>query len=398
MPAPAVRTALAVAAALALAAAGCGGDDEDPPARTAAGAPAQGATQAPPAQDGATGYPQAATKNTTRVATPAGAPTGAAVARIVFPGGSERPDAIALADVRDWRGALAGAVLMAPPLRAPMLLTDGGEVPPATAAATEALRPRGSSRLGGAQAVRLGAAGDPPGGLRVTSVPGDDPYTLAANIDDLRSRVAGRRSERVLVVSAEDPAYAMPAAAWAAKSGDPVLFTARTSLPAPTRRAIRAHGRPRIYVLGPSAAVAPGVEAQLARLGTVTRIAGRDAAATAIAFARFRDGAFGWGITDPGHGLVFANPSRPPDAGTAAPLSASGTYGPLLLVGRDGALPRSVREYLLDIKPGFSSDPVRGVYNHGWLVGDPSAVSVEAQTQIDGLLEITRVPATRETQ
>ena len=34
-----------------------------------------------------------------------------------------------LADAGDWRGALAGAVLMAPPLRAPLLYTEGGELP-----------------------------------------------------------------------------------------------------------------------------------------------------------------------------------------------------------------------------------------------------------------------------
>jgi len=96
-------------------------------------------------------------------------------------------------------------------------------------------------------------------------------------------------------------------------------------------------------------------------------------------------------VVDPGHGLVFASPARPADAGAAAPLSASGTYGPLLLTDAGGGLPRSVASYLLDIRPGYSSDPVRGVYNHGWIVGDPAAVSVDTQATIDGLLEIAPV-------
>ena len=50
-------------------------------------------------------------------------------------------------------------------------------------------------------------------------------------------------------------------------------------------------------------------------------------------------------------------------------------------------------EYLLDVRPGYSSDPVRGVYNHGWIVGDPRAVGVAAQATIDGLLEIAPVKA-----
>ena len=43
----------------------------------------------------------------------------------------------------------------------------------------------------------------------------------------------------------------MPAAAWAAKSGDPVLFANATSCPPDTRAALRAHQQPKIYVLGP---------------------------------------------------------------------------------------------------------------------------------------------------
>jgi hypothetical protein len=34
---------------------------------------------------------------------------------------------------------------------------------------------------------------------------------------------------------------------------------------------------------------------------------------------------------------------------------------------------------------------VRGVYNHGWIVGDADAVSVPAQSSIDALLEIVPV-------
>jgi len=337
-------------------------------------------------------YPALATKNTTRVSTADSVGTAAATARIVFPGtaAAERPGAVALADVRDWRGALAGAVLMAAPLRAPLLLTDNGEIPAQTAQALAALAPTGASSAAGAQAIRLGTAGDP-GGLRTVSIAGNDPFTLAQNIDSYRSRVAGSASRDVLVVSADAPDYAMPAAAWAAKSGDPVLFTARDSLPQPTRAALTAHKRPHIYVLGPTSVVSAAVESRLSQYGNVTRISAGGPQATAVAFARFVDGAFGWRVVDPGHGLVFASPARPADAGAAAPLSASGTYGPLLLTDAGGGLPRSVVSYLLDIRPGYSSDPVRGVYNHGWIVGDPAAVSVDTQATIDGLLEIAPV-------
>lgn len=350
-------------------------------------------TGTPAATPAAPAYPALATKNTTRAPGDDPAGTASTIARIVFPGGDQRPPAIAFADAGDWRGALAGAVLMAPPLRAPVLYTSGGEIPDVTAETVAALDPPGAPRANDVQAIRLGAAGAP-SGLRTTAIAGSDPYTLAKNIDDYRARVAGRYGGTVLVVSAEDAAAAMPAAAWAAKSGDPVLFTAKDRLPGPTRQAIRSHGRPRIYLLGGTDAVSTAVETSLSQLGTVTRIGGNDAQGGAVDFARFSDGAFGWGVVDPGHGLVFANPDRPTDAGPAAALSATGMYGPLLLTTASGALPKRVAGYLLDIRPGYSSDPVRGVYNHAWIVGGPSAVPVATQAQVDGLLEITRVRST----
>ncbi len=333
-------------------------------------------------------FPVLATKNTTRVASADPVITGAAVARAVFPGGDTvpPPSAVALADRRDWRAAIAGAVLMAPPIRAPLLFTDTGDIPDVTRAALSALAPTGIGE-NGPQALRLGTAASAPG-LRNRDVAGNDAATLAANIDALRTELAGRASPSVVVVSADAPSYAMAAAAWAAKSGDPVLFVTRGGVPEPTRRAIAAHGRPRIYLLGPATVASPAVARQLQTLGTVSRIGASSAAATAVAFARYRDGRFGWGVIDPGHGFAVASPTRPADAGAAAALAASGSYGPLLLSDPKGGLPSAVRNYLLDVRPGYSSDPVRGVYNRAWIVGDARAVTAATQASIDGLLEI----------
>ena len=98
-----------------------------------------------------------------------------------------------------------------------------------------------------------------------------------------------------------------------------------------------------------------------------------------------------WNVVDPGHGLVFLNTQRPLDAASAAPLSASGTYGPQLLLTEGNALPARLQDYLLDIQPGYDKDPVRGVYNHGWMSGDVNTISVDVQARIDSLLEIQSV-------
>ncbi|MDP9346212.1 MAG: cell wall-binding repeat-containing protein, partial [Actinomycetota bacterium] len=217
---------------------------------------------------------------------------------------------------------------------------------------------------------------------------------LGRAVDAFQTAARGRPSRRVLVVGSENSAYAMPAAAWAAKAGDPVLFVDRDRIPADTRAALRAHEQPKIYVLGPPSSVSANVEQQLGALGRVRRIGADDPVLNAIAFARYIDPSFGWGIVDPGHGVVFARSGRPLDAAAAAPLSVSGSYGPLLLLSGDHAPDRAVRDYLLDIQPGYTSDPVRGVYNHGWIVGDDKAISVPAQSEVDGLLEIKKVLGT----
>src|SRR6185503_2151216 len=279
-----------------------------------------------------------------------------------------------------------------PPLRAPILFTDGDKVPQASSTAIDSMRPIGVKALGGAAAVEVGRA-RAPDSLKARRVSGKDPFALAAAIDALATDLAGRPSQNVLIVSTAEPKFAMPAAAWAAKSGDAVLFTERARLPTATRRAIRRHEHPGIYVLGPPSVVSSRVERALRGLGQVRRIGGSDPVGNAVAFARYANATFGWGLRDPGHGMVVANAERTQDAAAGAILSASGKYGPLLLVEDADVLPRPLESFLLDIQPGYRFDPVRGVYNHTWLMGDESAISVDLQARIDQLMEIVRVKA-----
>jgi hypothetical protein len=389
--------AFALAAALgAPVLAGCGrdrsGDDRARGGGDSARTPVLGTRgkEEEAAQD--LGFPAFATKNTTRVGGADAVANAAAVARAVFPAQSAatRPGAVVLADARDWRVGLAAAVLGSAPIRAPALLSDGRDLPQASSDALAALAPTGARAAGGAQVIRVGDVARPEN-LRTTDLAGSDAFALARAVDAFHAAARGGASRRVLVVSADSPAYAVPAAGWAAKSGDPVLFVTRDGLPADTRAALRAHQRPDIFVLGPPAVVSEAVVRGLRSLGTVTRIGAPGAVGSAIAFARYAAGGFGWGVVDPGHGLVFARADRPLDAVAAASLSAHGSYGPLLLVGGAQRLDAELEEYLLDIRPGYRSDPVRGVYNHGWIVGDDRALGLASQARIDELLEITPV-------
>src|SRR5439155_907066 len=115
--------------------------------------------------------------------------------------------------------------------------------------AAEGLGPRGTSSLDGTQLIRVGAVARP-AGFKTTDLKSGDPFTVADEIDRLVASARGGPSESVVIASADAPAYAMPAAAWAAKSGDPVLFVKRDVVPPVTRTALRRHQQPKIYVLG----------------------------------------------------------------------------------------------------------------------------------------------------
>jgi putative cell wall-binding protein len=385
MAAPiALRTvaATAVAALLALSAAACGDDNS----------PVEVRLKEETAKQTVLGFPAVATKNTTRIGGEDPTADAGGAASAVYPGVTRgsRPRAVTLVDSGDWRAGIAAAALAAPPLHAPILLTDGEDVPRATSTAIDSLQPTGARALGGAQAIEVGKA-RAPDSLRARRLTGKDPFTLAAAVDALAADLGGRPSQNVVIVSVDDPSFAMPAAAWAAKSGDAVLFTERNELPTATRRALRKHELPGIYVLGPPDVISGRVEQTLRRLGRVRRIAGRGPVENAVAFARYSNASFGWGLRDPGHGMVVANAKRTLDAAAGAILSASGKYGPLLLVEDADVLPRPLGNFLLDIQPGYRFDPVRGVYNHAWLMGDESAVTVKVQARIDELSEIARV-------
>jgi hypothetical protein len=385
-----VRPLCLAAAILALVPAGCGGgggSSSDRPDAPVSGQTGHEAPQGPPL-----GFPVFATKNTTRVAGGDAIADAAAVALATYPARTPetRPAAVVLAEVRDWRTGIGAAVLASRPIRAPILFADGDRLPAATQAALDALQPTGSKQAGGAQVIRVGTKA-PVEGYKTTDVAAANPAALAGAVDRLRTAAAGAPSGAVVVVSADRPEYAMPAAGWAAKSGDPVLWVGANGVPRETEAAIKTHKQPRIYVLGPPDAVPDTVLDALEKLGSIKRIAGTDPVSTAIAFARFKDGDFGWYVVDPGHGLVFASTRRPQDAAAAAPLSASGAYGPLLLLTDAGVLPAPLQDYLLDIQPGYDADPVRGVYNHGWIVGDESALAAAVQARIDTLLEIQPV-------
>jgi hypothetical protein len=366
------------------------------PAPTPAPAADEGSADSPsPSQTAEQlGYPSFATNNTTRIggADPAANAAGAALA--VFPSitDKQRPAAVTLVGEEDWAGAIAASVLMAPPVRAPLLFSGAGELPEASEEALDALDPQGSKATGGASLFAIGTVALPGGAGEVTRVDSGDPASTAAQIATLHDRLFGGPPAHIVVASSSQPDFAMPAAAWAARSGDPVLYAEAKKLPPPTAAVLKEHPKVPVFVLGPESAISAGVVKEIAKLSKqVKRIAGKDPVANSIAFARYRAGSFGWNVNDPGHGFVLTRSDGPADAAAASPLSASGTWGPLLLTDDAEALPAPLHGYFLDLKPGYTTDPTRAFYNHVWIVGDQEAIGVGQQAEVNELAELAKI-------
>lgn len=386
------RIALAAAVLAALVLGGCslkqsgGGKLSAPPAAGARSGDANAAQQL--------GFPVTATRNTTRVSGSDPVADAAGVASALFPAGdaSSRPPAVVLVDQGDWQGAVAAGALVGAPVRAPVLLTGGGSLPPVTEATIKRLAP--------GRAILIGEKPTPPSGLQSSLIRGaaPDPYSEAAAVDRFSSVARGKPSPDVVIASGEQAPFAMPAAPWAARSGDSVLFVKRDSIPPPTLNALREHQRPRIWVLGPESAVSAGVLAQLGKLGPTRRITpGPTAVENAAAFARFKSSGFGWGASVPGQNLTIANASRPADAAAAAGLGANGIFAPLLLTDQAAQLPRALEGYLLDVQPGYDvNNPGQGVFNHVWILGAADALSAQAQSRVDtdaALVPVDQAPS-----
>jgi hypothetical protein len=388
-----LRRLLALSLVLPVALAGCSLGDEDPP-------PPQVGVKAEDEQAAEKlGVPTSATRNTIRVGGGDAAADAAGVANALYPatGDSDRPTAVVLVDQEDWVSGIAASVLTGPPIGAPILLSDGDELPAATEDTLERLDPKGSDLSKDAQVIRIGPDVARPEGFRPALIPGDNTFERAAAIDRFFSAARGKPSNDVLLYSGEQPEWAMPAAAWAARSGDSVLPVRADSVPAPILDAIREHERPNVFVLGPKRVISERVVRQLEGKGparTVERIEGPTPVENAIAFARYEKGDFGWGVVVPGYNFALANVSRPLDAAAAAALATRGVFAPLLLTDDSARLPKPLEDYFLSVQPGYEDDPGEAVYNRAWVLGDDEAVSVEEQAQLDAVTELIPVQAT----
>lgn len=273
---------------------------------------------------------------TSRLAGASRTETSAAISQHAFADGGAR--GVVLADAHDFRGALAASAL-AGAIDAPILLTATDALDDA---ARDELRRALGDRVDGAPAHVVGEMADAviadlgALGLRVTHHATGDADRLAARL----ARTLPQRPERAFLATSATFADALGAAAVAAATGWPVLFTDGDELPGPTRRAIEDLGIDEIVIVGGTAAVSAGVAEAVAATGaTVRRVSGADRYETSAAIAAF-------GLA---HGMV-----------AHAPILATGHDHPDALSG--STLARAVNSPLLLTDPNVLSGPT-----HDWL-------------------------------
>ena len=228
------------------------------------------------------------------------------------------------------------------------------------------------------------------------NVPGEfpesDSASLAALVDAATATIAGSPTTNVLLVS-EDPGFAIPAAYWAAQSGDTVLF-ANNTLPEATREALsRRNGEARIYTLG-----VDGGTLGLDEFGTHQNLSASNNITAALEIAEFydEDNDFGWGFelnnfgwrVNGNYNFVLANQELPEMAIAGLSLGRFGKFGPLLWTDSD-RLPILTRQYLWKAKTEYFTNPVEGPFNHTWILGDYDIIDSAVQGRSNTSQEIS---------
>lgn len=339
------------------------------------------------------------TKNITRISQDDPVNVAVETSQLIWPASHEgnRPGTILLGIENDWQTNLPAVTLVHHPNDGPLLYAEKNSIPKVTMDELKRLNPKGSEKNQGIQVLLTGDFSDDvrkqlvDEGMKVDTVKGKNPADTAANVDAYYAKASGDLPQSVIVGSMDAPEYTLPAANWIAHMPEPLLYVRKDDVPKETIDALKKRkDKANIYILGPESAVSASVEKKLKQYGKVKRISGRTPEENAIAFAKFKDKStkFGWGVTNPGHGLTFNRTDHVESAIVSAPFSHMGKHAPMLLLDQD-KLSEPMHHYLMSLQPKFKDDPTVGPYNHAFMIGSEKMIPFTTQGMIDQILEIT---------
>ena len=253
------------------------------------------------------------------------------------------------------------------------------------------MHPSGAAALGGAQVIRVGSSASAPGGLRSFTLP-PCPAAAAAAVEALLVRARGSEPHEVIVVPTFAP-YAQ-LAPWPGSPPRPEPRSCsrpRRGVPRATADVLEHLGHPSIYVIGegqlhhPRAGTAPSAKSRRSTAPPRSAAKTVPRPATRSRSPASPTAASAGGSKNPAT-VSFANAARPLDApgrGTAVGERHTGRC----CCSKPAPDPGPLAAYLADIQPAYTSapafQPVHGVYNHGWLIGDEHMITPVIQAEID---------------
>lgn len=325
----------------------------------------------------------------------------------------DRPGAVLLVRDDDPPAAIAATCLQHMPVNAPMLfVTDGGtRVPDATMDELLRLNPKGVMVDNNVQVYLAGKIPESvqqqveKAGFRVRRLFAENAVALAEELDEFLAVLKSNHSEEILIAATQAIDYAFAGANWNAHRGSALAFVTPDGVPPETRRILRRRGpgHAYLYLFAPPDVVSASVVAELSRYGHIQRIPGTTPQEMAVRWAAYRDEGrrlgwwfgerarcIGWGITEPGHNAILANPADWREVVPTSVLSHLGKHAFLLLTNPDGTLPASVRAYLQLLKPA-RTHPSQQIFNFGWIAGQ--GVPAATARQFSDLLRVAEPSA-----
>ncbi|WP_216828550.1 cell wall-binding repeat-containing protein [Alkalihalobacterium elongatum] len=336
------------------------------------------------------------TKNITRLPSDNPMELSIITSQMIWPATHEenQPGTVILAPLENWQLSLASLNLVHHPNDGPLFFTENGSIPDRVVMEINRLKPKGN--VARTQVMIMGKVNDGEldklAGFKVEQTEETEAAAFANEIDKIYAELTHGTPNGVIIGSMDEDAklHSIPAGSWISHMSEPLLYVTKTELPKETIEALeRRNGNAEIYVLGSEDVISQEVFKQLEDYGTVTKISGETPVELSIEFAKFKDSAtnFGWGVNQPGHGLMIASTASPDLAILAAPFAHLGKHAPMVWL-EEGDLTEDWYDFLTLIKPMFDVEPTEGPYNHGYLLGTTNLVSYQTQGIIDEKLEI----------
>ncbi|WP_269849974.1 hypothetical protein [Methanosarcina horonobensis] len=195
-----------------------------------------------------------------------------------------------------------------------------------------------------------------------------------------------------MIVSAEEPAYALPAAYAAAYFRVPVVPVEEGSVPQSLQTLLENGEEKTFFVAAPESLLSDRFLEELEAFGEVNRVADENIYLHALVWARSRWGDFGWGIDEDFHfdayyNFALANPETPEFAAAGLPIAYQSNYGPLLYTESED-LNDEVDQYFWRLSPDYFAFPSDGPFMNVRVVGGPESVSYNTQARADLALEV----------